>query len=107
MPSLVALMKIPHQPSLLTNHLADMRNFMPAEHRALIAEIEAIPDVRDLAGAGPFNAVLDAMAEFREVHFGWAQEYINKYTDDPRGTGGTTYMHWLQQLIDETKSLRK
>jgi indoleamine 2,3-dioxygenase len=107
MPSLVALIKIPHQPTLLTNHLADMRNFMPAEHRAVIAEIEAIPDFRDLADATPFNAVLDAMAEFREVHFGWAQEYINKYTEDPRGTGGTTYMHWLQQLIAETKGHRK
>jgi len=107
MPSLVALMKIPHQPTLLTNHLADMRNFMPAEHRAVIDEIEAISDFRDLADAGPHNAVLDAMAEFREVHFGWAQEYINKYTDDPRGTGGTTYMHWLRQLIDETLRWRK
>ena len=29
MPTLVALMKIPHRPSLLTNHLADMQNFMP------------------------------------------------------------------------------
>lgn len=107
MPSLVALMKIPHQPTLLMNHLADMRNFMPAEHRAAIEEIEQIPDFRDVADAGPFNAVLDAMAEFREVHFGWAQEYINKYTDDPRGTGGTTYMHWLKQLIDETLVHRK
>jgi indoleamine 2,3-dioxygenase len=107
MPSLVALMKVPHQPTLLTNHLADMRNFMPAEHRAAIEEIEAIPDFRDLADAGPYNAVLDAMAEFREVHFGWAQEYINKYVDDPRGTGGTTYMHWLRQLIDETLRWRK
>lgn len=105
-PSLVALMKIPHQASLLTNHLADMRNFMPAEHRTVIEEIEAIPDFRDVADAGPFNAVLDAMAAFREVHLGWAQEYINRWVDDPRGTGGTTYMHWLQQLIDETKSHR-
>jgi indoleamine 2,3-dioxygenase len=80
---------------------------MPAEHRAVIDEIEAISDFRDLADAGPHNAVLDAMAEFREVHFGWAQEYINKYTDDPRGTGGTTYMHWLRQLIDETLRWRK
>ena len=34
MPLLVALMKIPHRPSMLTDHLAAMRNFMPAEHRA-------------------------------------------------------------------------
>ncbi|MFQ5732964.1 MAG: hypothetical protein ACE5KM_13570 [Planctomycetaceae bacterium] len=103
MPCLVALMKVPHHPSLLTNHLADMRNFMPAEHRAVIEEIERIPDVRDIADAAPYNDVLDAIAAFREIHYAWAQEYINKWVDDPRGTGGTTYMSWLQQLIDETR----
>ena len=41
MPTLVAFLKIPHQPSLLTDHLADMRRFMPAEHRAVIEEVEA------------------------------------------------------------------
>src|SRR6185295_6855431 len=38
-PPLSALMKVPHRPSLLTNHLADMQNFMPAEHRDLIAHV--------------------------------------------------------------------
>src|SRR4029453_91069 len=32
-PIAVAFLKIPHLPSLLTNPLADMRQFMPAEHR--------------------------------------------------------------------------
>jgi indoleamine 2,3-dioxygenase len=105
-PSLVALMKIPHASSLLTDHLADMRNFMPAEHRAVLEEIEAIPDFRGLPDPAVYNDVLDAMATFREIHLGWAQEYINRWVDDPRGTGGTTYMHWLQQLIDETRSHR-
>ena len=44
------------------------------------------------------------MATFREVHYGWAEEYINQWTDDPRGTGGTPYMKWLKQLIDETRA---
>src|SRR5207247_10206924 len=48
-PTLVALMKIPHRPSALTNHLADMRKFMPAEHRAVIEEVQAMLDVRPLA----------------------------------------------------------
>ena len=53
MPTLVAFMKIPHRPSMLTNHLADMRKYMPAEHRVgrkstLTAEptIRAVPAVR-------------------------------------------------------------
>src|SRR5205814_9509094 len=31
-PTVVAFFKIPHQPSMLTDHLADMRRFMPREH---------------------------------------------------------------------------
>lgn len=106
MPLLVAFMKIPHRPSMLTNHLLDMRNYMPAEHRALIGTVEAMPSVRGIAGKQNYNAVLDAMAEFRSVHYGWAQEYINRWTDDPRGTGGTPYMQWLKQLIDETLAFK-
>jgi indoleamine 2,3-dioxygenase len=106
MPTLVAFMKIPHQPSMLTNHLADMRNYMPAEHRAVIESVEAMPSIREVCDKHAFNAVLDAMAEFRSIHYGWAQEYINRRTDDPRGTGGTPYMQWLQQLIDETRAYK-
>ena len=106
MPLLVAFMKIPHRPSMLTNHLIDMRNYMPAEHRALIAAVEAMPSIRAVASKENYNAVLDAMAEFRSVHYGWAQEYINRRTDDPRGTGGTPYMVWLKQLIDETLAFK-
>jgi indoleamine 2,3-dioxygenase len=104
MPTLIAFMKIPHKPSLLTNHLAEMRSYMPPEHRSLIAAIEAMPSVRPLASPQPFNAILDAMAEFRSVHYGWAEQYINRHSDDPRGTGGTPYMQWLTQLIDETRA---
>jgi len=105
-PMLVAFMKIPHRPSMLTNHLADMRNYMPAEHRRLLETVESMPGVRGLASKHNYNAVLDAIAEFRSVHIGWAQEYINRWTDDPRGTGGTPYMKWLKQLIEETLAFK-
>lgn len=104
MPVLVSLMKIPHQQSMLTDHLADMQRFMPAEHRTLIENIQALPSLRPLADKDLFNNVLEAMATFREVHFGWANEYIHKRVTDPRGTGGTPYMQWLAQLIDETRA---
>lgn len=101
-PTLVAFLKIPHAPSRLTNHLADMRNYMPLEHRALIEAVERMPEIRPIAEKQIFNEVLDAIAEFRSVHFGWAQDYINRRTKDPLGTGGTPYMEWLKQLIVET-----
>lgn len=103
MPVLIAFMKIPHQQSVLTDHLTDMRRFMPLEHRHLITELEAVPAVRGLADPEAYNDVLEAMATFREVHYGWAQEYVNRWVADPRGTGGTPYMTWLRQLIDETR----
>jgi len=104
MPTLVAFMKISHQRSVLTDHLVDMRRYMPAEHRALIEEVEAMPDIRSPMHKEPYNAILDAMAAFRRVHYGWAEEYINRWTDDPRGTGGTPYMQWLRQMLDETEA---
>lgn len=107
MPLLVAFMKIPHAPSALIDHLADMRRFMPAEHRAVIAEVDVMPSVREIADPQAFNDVLEAMATFREVHLGWAREYIDRWVEDPRGTGGTPYMRWLQQLIDETRKHKR
>lgn len=103
MPCLVAFFKIPHRPSALTNHLADMRQYMPREHRELIGRIAAMPSVREVSSRDAFNAAMEAIAQFREVHFGWAKHYIDERVADPRGTGGTPYMMWLAQLIRETR----
>jgi len=103
MPCLVAFFKIPHQPTALTNHLADMRQYMPQAHRELIVRIAAMPSVRAVASRDAFNAAMEAIAQFREVHFGWAKRYIDERVADPRGTGGTPYMLWLNQLIRETR----
>jgi indoleamine 2,3-dioxygenase len=97
-------MKIPHRHSALTDHLADMQNFMPAAHRALIAEVRSLPSPRPLAEKEIYNDLLEAMATFREIHIGYAHEYIDRRVADPRGTGGTPYMRWLGQLIAETRA---
>ena len=70
----------------------------------MLAEISAMPDPRPFARADAYNAVLEEMAKFREIHFGWADMYIHQRVADPRGTGGTPYRQWLQQLIDETRA---
>jgi indoleamine 2,3-dioxygenase len=75
MPALIAFLKIPHRPSPLMDHLADMRNYMPAPHRAVLDELAALPPVRDLAERSIFNGLLDAIATFHETHFGWARRY--------------------------------
>lgn len=103
MPAVVALLKIPHKSSLLTEHLSAIRHYMPLEHQRLIRSVEQMPPIRNRADKVIFNRVLEAVAAFREVHYEWAREYIMRRTTDPRGTGGTPYMRWLKQLIDETR----
>lgn len=105
-PTVLAFLKIPHRPSMLMDHLADMRRFMPAEHQALIEAVERMPNPRPFADKAAYNDALDALAAFRETHLGYAYEYIASRVDDPRGTGGTPYMRWLAQLIDETRAHR-
>jgi len=103
MPTLVAFMKIPHQPNRLLSHLKDMRQYMPSTHRQWLEQVELMPDVRSVASREPFNTVLERMAEFREVHYHWAIKYIARRCNDQQGTGGTPYLKWLKYLIDETR----
>jgi indoleamine 2,3-dioxygenase len=102
-PTVVAFLKVPHKPSMLTNHLADMRRFMPRAHRELIAQVEQLPDVRGKTDKSTYNEALEALATFRETHLEFARRYIAAHVRDPRGTGGTPYLEWLSQLVDETR----
>ena len=102
MPCLMAFLKIRHRSSPLVNHLLDMRNYMPANHRALIERIQSMPDIRNIADHWCFNDAIDAIADFRRTHYDWAVRYVDERVDDPRGTGGTPFMKWLRQIIDET-----
>ncbi|MCH9696627.1 MAG: indoleamine 2,3-dioxygenase [Gammaproteobacteria bacterium] len=106
MPLLVAFLKIPHQSSILTRHLFDMRQYMPARHRLLIEQIEVMPSVRLPEYRDSFNSILDQIVEFRTVHMSWAHDYIHKHVKDPRGTGGTPYLQWLDQLLKETEAYK-
>ena len=103
-PALVSLFKIPHASNMLTDHLADMRRFMPAEHRTYLQSLEGLPNFKGIVEKSVWNNGLEAIATFRETHIGFAREYISRHVQDPRGTGGTPYMQWLGQLIDETRA---
>jgi indoleamine 2,3-dioxygenase len=105
-PTLIAFLKIPHQASILTEHLNDMRRYMPKRHRLYIDQVAALPSIRRPEYREPFNAILDNLIEFRKVHYGWANEYIHKRVKDPLGTGGTPYMQWLNQMIRETEAYK-
>ena len=106
MPVLSGFMKIPYTETQLVAHLKDMRNYMPASHRQYIEQMETKTSIKPLADPQAFDDVLEKMAQFREIHLDWAEQYINRHVSDPRGTGGTPYMQWLQQLIDETRNYK-
>lgn len=110
-PTMLAALGIRHKSSLLTAHLADMRNYMPRPHRQFI---EAQPSVRDFvlkagsAGQGrrlreKYNECVTELVAFRSRHFEYAVNYIEKKVANPIATGGTPYVPWLRQLIEETK----
>jgi len=106
LPMLTAFLKIPHQETELTRHLNDMCEYMPKAHRELIEYIEALPSIKDKASTTLFNRVLEHIAQFREQHFQWAKSYISEKTSDIKGTGGTPYYQWLNQLISETRDFK-
>ncbi|MGR9035858.1 MAG: hypothetical protein ACU83O_04615, partial [Gammaproteobacteria bacterium] len=105
-PALIEFLKIPHQSSILTEHLQDMRRYMPKRHRLYIEQVAAMPSIKRAEYREPFNAILDNLIEFRKIHYGWANEYIHKRVKDPRGTGGTPYMQWLNRMILETEAYK-
>ncbi len=107
MPLLEALLKIPHaSDNGLVPVLRDMRNYMPIGHRQLLQAADIYPDVRADASREAWNACLEAIAEFRSIHLGWAKEYIDRHGDG-RGTGGSPYIRWLGGLRDDALAYRK
>src|SRR3989344_5610797 len=107
MPLLTAFLKIHHNPqSPMVQMLADMRNYMPAEHRALLALVDALPNIKHQASKRAWNSLIDAMIAFNERHAGNADRYIYQRTDNTTGTGGTP-RGWLTDLIDERRAAKK
>ncbi len=106
LPLITAFLKIPHEETELTRHLNGMCEYMPMAHRKLIERMEMYPAVKGKASTVLFNRLLETIALFREQHFKWAKAYIADKTTDHKGTGGTPYYKWLQQLISETRGFK-
>ena len=123
-PCLDAGLGIHHAPDPLTVYLQEMRAYMPPRHRALLEALESHHDNQRraiLSGYvhdhrqrhselwSAYCACVDLLAQFREIHIGYADSYINRQnqtsTTNPTavGTGGTPFMTYLQKHLDETK----
>lgn len=123
-PCLDAGLGIRHAPDPLTVYLQEMREYMPPCHRAFLHALETQTDsrgrailsgyVHDRRQSRPdlwsaYGACVTLLAQFREIHIGYADSYINRQhqtsTSNPTavGTGGTPFMTYLQKHLDETK----
>lgn len=106
-PTLLAALGVQHKDSLLTTHLADMRNYMPPPQREFIRTQPSVRAYVSRVGAGRlrelYNECLRELITFRTKHFEYAVNYIEKRVENPLGTGGTPYVPWLRQLVEESK----
>ena len=123
-PCLDAALGIAHAPDPLTLYLQEMRDYMPPRHRAFLQVLEHATDdlgrpllcayVTDRKSRHPelwkaYGACVDLLAQFREIHIGYADSYIHRqhqaHVSNPTavGTGGTPFMQYLQKHLDETK----
>lgn len=123
-PCLDAGLGIGHAPDPLTVYLEEMRDYMPPRHRAFLHSLEQAVDdlrrpllsgyVRDRKFRSPelwtaYCSCVDLLAQFREIHVGYADSYIHRqhqfHASNPTavGTGGTPFMTYLQKHLDETK----
>lgn len=108
-PTMLMALGIRHKNSLLTQHLEDMRTYMPVPHRRFVAAQASVRDLVVKSAGGRvrlkdwYNACISEVIAFRSRHFEYAVNYIEKKVDNPIATGGTHYVPWLMQLIEETK----
>ncbi|MEQ1793104.1 MAG: hypothetical protein ABL970_02845 [Nitrospira sp.] len=123
-PCLDAGLGISHAPDPLTVYLQEMREYMPPRHQDFLRAIELATDtdgrsllsgyIRDQKSRHPdlwksYCTCVDLLAQFREVHVGYADSYIHRqhqvHASNPSavGTGGTPFMAYLQKHLDETK----
>jgi len=125
-PALDAGLGVLHADDPLTQYLVEMRDYMPPRHRALLSALESRVDaqqrpllygyVRDRKATNPrlwkaFCACVDLLAQFRDIHVGYAERYIfrqhQSHASNPTavGTGGTPFMPYLTKHLEETKRL--
>jgi indoleamine 2,3-dioxygenase len=114
-PALDAMLGVGHKEDMLSSYLREMRTYMPPAHRAFIEALEGRVSVRPFAQragrralTSAYNACVDALENFRSLHFEYASTYIFQQAQtDPKnphavGTGGTPFMDYLKKHRDET-----
>ncbi len=108
-PAIQRFLGLHHQQGGLSEHLEIMKEYMPKPHRELLNGInqhlirDFVINQQKSSLRDAYNACLERVVAFRSLHLHFANAYIATKVKDPRGTGGTDFMHWLKQLRDETE----
>jgi indoleamine 2,3-dioxygenase len=108
MPAICAALGIRHGDTEMTHYLEAVRAYMPPPHRAFIADLDGSA-VRGAASGHAalreaYNACVAGVVAFRRVHLTLAATYIAQHVENPKGTGGTDFMHWLRKMTTETRA---
>jgi indoleamine 2,3-dioxygenase len=84
---------------------------MPKPHRAFIQQMKGtcirqyvLDNPQNSSLAETYNTCLRKMLAFRQLHLHYATTYIANKVKNPVGTGGTIFMDWLSQLVQETEA---
>jgi indoleamine 2,3-dioxygenase len=102
----------------LANFMHSLRDYMPPRHRAFIEEVGTRVSVRNFVLShylnhpplrDAYNLCINEMALFRKTHLDYAAAYIHKQSQrldansSSTGTGGTPFMGYLKQHLDNLK----
>ena len=107
-PAIKAYLGVEHAEGGMTEHLNIMKAYMPKPHREFLAGIDPravrnfVTKSKNSALTETYNDCLVKLVDFRSLHLRMAHAFIAQKVKDPRGTGGTDFMHWLTVLRDET-----
>lgn len=115
-PSMDALLGIGHAADPLREFLDQLHIYRPPGHRRFIDDVRDTSDLRGFvrSASSPslteaYNAIVQAVSDFRTRHLEYAASYINKQgkkaagNDTDVGTGGTPFMRYLKKHRDETR----
>ncbi|MEZ4727178.1 MAG: hypothetical protein R3E79_08610 [Caldilineaceae bacterium] len=112
-----ATLGIDHEFDAMRAYLQEMRDYMPVQDRAFLTTLERGPAVRTYVAAqngrkpwlrDAYNACIEKLQQFRQLHIEYAARYIIKPAQGAKqgevGTGGTPFTVYLKKHIQETKS---